>query len=350
MKNYLSFRIIMKSGSICLLLFLVTMHVLCSAQTNTLTVLASGNPTNLRGAAIAKDGSLWVSGSNGYVGRALHPESPWMFKVIPGFEKAELRDIYALDSLTAIVMCATEPAAFLKTTDGGISWQVKFRADSPDYFFDGFDFWDSGKGICIGDPINNTFLIFTSNDFGESWQKVDTASAPKAPQGVYAFAASGTAIRCIKNGIVKFGTGGNAALLFSSGDYGKSWSVMPTSIMSGIESSGIFSIDCINDNVVCIAGGDYTQPDKSDSNLYYTHKKNIWKPALVPPAGYRSCVQYIGDDLVLCCGINGVDLASVEEYKFIPISNESYNTIAFQLKSGLVILAGDNGKVAMLHY
>lgn len=68
------------------------------------------------------------------------------------------------------------------------------------------------------------------------------------------------------------------------------------------------------------------------------------------PDGYMSCVKIINNNKVITCGINGVDIASTKSFEFIKISNEEFNTIAFDNNSGLVILAGSNGKIAILNY
>lgn len=83
----------------------------------------------------------------------------------------------------------------------------------------------------------------------ETWKELHTENLPKVADSIYAFAASGTGIQCLENGIVYFGTGGNAALLYKSVDWGNTWQRQPTPLISGTESSGIFSIDFSSKNI-----------------------------------------------------------------------------------------------------
>lgn len=320
------------------------------AATDSITLLISGTNTNLRGSSIATDQSIWVSGSNGYVGRASSMQSDWIFFQIPDFETAELRDIYAIDSLHAIVMSCTEPAVILKTDDGGLHWRICYQSNLQDTFLDGFDFWENGNGICMGDPINNKFLMFTTSDWGETWKESLTENQPKVADSIYAFAASGSGIQCLENGIVFFGTGGNAALIYKSMDWGNTWQYESTPIISGTESTGIFSIDFSSKKYNCITGGDYASPKNSTNNFYYRKKNTKWIYPDKAPDGYMSCVKIIKKNLVITCGTNGVDIATTKSFEFSKISKMDFNTIAFDNNSGLVILAGSNGKIAILNY
>ncbi|MBP7398069.1 MAG: hypothetical protein KA954_00690 [Chitinophagales bacterium] len=327
--------------------------IICSnifANPDSLISLASGINTNFRGVSIAQDQSIWVSGSNGYIGRASSLQSDWKFFQINEFETAELRDIYAIDSLHAIVMSCTQPATILKTDDGGLHWRICYQSNLPDAFLDGFDFWKNSKGICMGDPVDNKFLILTTSDMAETWKELHTENLPKVADSIYAFAASGTGIQCLENGIVYFGTGGNAALLYKSVDWGNTWQRQPTPLISGTESSGIFSIDFSSKKYKCITGGDYASPKNATNNFCLMKKNGKWITPDKFPDGYMSCVKIINNNKVITCGINGVDIASTKSFEFIKISNEEFNTIAFDNNSGLVILAGSNGKIAILNY
>lgn len=320
------------------------------AAPDSITLLTSGTNTNLRGSSIATDQSIWISGSNGYVGRVSSLNSDFYFFQIPDFETAELRDIYAIDSLHAIVMSCTEPAAILKTDDGGLHWRICYQSYLQDAFLDGFDFWKNGNGICMGDPVNNKFLILTTSDWGETWKELPSENQPNSADSIYAFAASGSGIQCLENGMVYFATGGDDALLYTSVDWGNTWHYESTPIISGTESAGIFSIDFSSKKYKCITGGDYASPKNSTANFYYRKKNTNWSTPHKAPQGYMSCVKIINKNKVITCGTNGVNIASTKRFEFNKISNTDFNTIEFDKISGLVILAGSKGKIAILNY
>src|SRR5215510_12725926 len=87
-------------------------------------MLTSGTNTSLRGLSVVNDNVVWVSGSNGTVGRTANAGKNWKWFTVKGFEKQEFRDIEAFDGATAVIMAVGEPAYILKTNDGGESWKV----------------------------------------------------------------------------------------------------------------------------------------------------------------------------------------------------------------------------------
>lgn len=66
--------------------------------------------TSLRGMSVVDAQTVWVSGSNGMVGRTVDGGNHWEWNQVKGFEKIEFRDIEAFDRQSAIVMGIGEPA------------------------------------------------------------------------------------------------------------------------------------------------------------------------------------------------------------------------------------------------
>ncbi|MBC8047081.1 MAG: oxidoreductase [Fimbriimonadaceae bacterium] len=312
-------------------------------------LLTQGVETSIRGLSVVDENIIWASGSNGYIARSTDGGNNFKFQQIYPYDKAELRDIYAFDSNTAIVMSSTQPACILKTVDGGKSWKKVFEDLRADVFLDGFDFWDKQKGICFGDPISNKFLLLTTTDGGDNWKYIDSAFSPVVQEGTAAFAASGSSIQCLKAGEVYFATGGTEAVLFFSADYGLTWKRIETPMPVGYESSGIFSIDFLDKKHGCIVGGDFTLQNAVSNNFYYTKNGGkTWEPATAMPAGYRSSVKYIDDYFLLACGNSGIDVAYTQYYRFTNFSNSNYNVIATDKERKIVFIAGNDGKIAMM--
>src|SRR4028119_1971366 len=66
-----------------------------------------------------------------------------------------------------------------------------------------------GRGM--GDPVDGKFRVIVTEDAGDTWQKVSPAGMPKAKDGEFGFAASGT---CVETAGVKdawIASGGTAA-------------------------------------------------------------------------------------------------------------------------------------------
>src|SRR5690349_8662031 len=85
--------------------------------------LTVGTAVSIRGLSVVNDDVVWVSGSNGMVGRSVNGGKTWQWINVKGFEKTDFRDIEAFNAQTAIIMGISEPAYILKTTDGGDSWK-----------------------------------------------------------------------------------------------------------------------------------------------------------------------------------------------------------------------------------
>jgi photosystem II stability/assembly factor-like uncharacterized protein len=84
--------------------------------------------------------------------------------------------ITAIDANTAWV-CNFD--AVYKTTDGGLTW------DEQETAFQGFSghpnaihFFDSNNGVCVGNPNNGYWAIYTTIDGGTNWIRVPSANIP----------------------------------------------------------------------------------------------------------------------------------------------------------------------------
>src|SRR5438067_13297898 len=67
-------------------------------------LITSGTNTSLRGMSLPSDSVIWVSGSNGTIGKSVNYGKTWSWMIVPGYEKRDFRDIEAFDSSTAIAM------------------------------------------------------------------------------------------------------------------------------------------------------------------------------------------------------------------------------------------------------
>jgi len=75
-----------------------------------------------------------------------------------------------------------------------------------------------------------------------------------------------------------------------------------------------------------------------------------WNSPVVPPHGYRSCVEFITADRLLTCGTSGIDVSEDGGKNWRLISPESFH-VCRKAKSGKsVYLAGANGRIAKLDW
>ena len=331
-------------------------------QTFKVDILATGTNSSLRGMSVPADNVVWVSGSNGTVGRSTDAGKTWRWMIVPGFEKRDFRDIEAFDSTTAIVMVVDNPANILKTTDGGKTWKKVFEREAPGMFLDAMDFKDQKEGVCVGDPINLTFgnatrklfYIIRTHDGGDTWAEAPMYQMPPALTGEFIFAASGTNISFLNNPDYEYAfiTGGYVSTLYFVAREGKTSKGAPTPILQGTETRGANSFATDGQKMFYAIGGDYKAPSDYFDNFYYSKDcGGKWStPVVGPPFGYRSCIRIINEKTLVACGPTGVDYAANGQREWKRASLEGFNVCMVSSPGKQVYLAGEKGKVGRLNY
>jgi photosystem II stability/assembly factor-like uncharacterized protein len=337
---------IFQKNILAFLLLLVTESLM--AQTPEVQILTAGTNTSIRGLSVVNDNVIWVSGSNGTVGKSSNAGKNWKWLTVKGFEKKEFRDIEAFDANTAIIMAIDEPACILKTSDGGENWKIVYENKNKGMFLDAMDFLNNGQGIVVGDPIGNKIFLATTGDGGNTWKEWNDKQLV-ADSGEAFFAASGSNIRWYSDNKFFLVSGGTKSRLFT--ETGNT--ILP--IIQGKETTGANSID-IYDNggskagkQMVVVGGDFKSDSSSEKNCFIsTDGGKNWKAPKLPPHGYRSCVEYLSKDDLLCCGLTGVDYSANGGKTWQWISKEGFHVCRIA-KSGIsVFLAGNNGKIGKL--
>lgn len=331
---------------ITLLPALVLFSFLIHAQSPGIQILTSGTKSSLRGLSVVSDKVIWVSGSNGMVGKSSNGGEDWTWMTVKGFEKADFRDIEAFDDQTAIIIAIAEPAYILKTTDGGEHWKTVYENKSKGMFLDAMDFANNQSGIVVGDPVNGKIFIARTNDAGDSWQEEDQGPLhPRPDSGEAFFAASGSNIQLLPDNNYYMVSGGLRSRLITR------TAATDLPIIQGKETTGANGLGLFGTNgeQMVIAGGDFNADTSSLQNcIYSTDKGKTWKSPQIPPHGYRSCAIFLSKKKLLACGLTGVDYSADGGKTWAWISREGFH-VCGQAKSGTaVFLAGGNGKIAML--
>ncbi|MEO6844592.1 MAG: oxidoreductase [Ginsengibacter sp.] len=298
---------------------------------------------SLRGLSVVDNNIVWVSGSNGTVGKSLDGGKTWKWMVVKGFEKTDFRDIEAFDKKTAVIMGVAEPAYILRTEDGGDTWKIVFENNTKGMFLDAMEFWNIQSGIVIGDPINNRFFIGRTFDGGKTWRGIPEKYKPIADSGEACFASSGTNIRKLNKAEAVFVSGGLTSHVFIRD---KKISIP---ILQGTESTGANSIAVKNSKTMIVVGGDFTKKDDTLKNCVITTDGGAtWISPKTPPSGYRSCVEYLYKNKWITCGLNGVDLSDDNGINWKNISKESFHVCRKAKKGNAVYFAGNDGRIGKL--
>lgn len=319
------------------------------SQTPRIEILTSDTKTSIRGLSVVNDNVVWVSGNNGTIGRTTNGGKTWKWMVVKGFEKTDFRDIEGFDAASAIIMGVDAPAYILKTIDGGETWKVVYENKAKGMFLDAMEFWNEHAGIIIGDPINGRFFVTRTFDGGNTWQDIPFDKRPLADSGEACFAASGTNVRVLDKDEAVFVSGGTRSRLFTKND------PIQLPIIQGKETTGANSV-AVWDKLkqkggkrMIVVGGDFNSDTARQKNCFYTNDGGLtWSAPMIPPHGYRSCVEYYSKTEVFACGLNGVDHSIDGGKTWAMISKEGFHVCRASKLGGAVYFAGGNGKVGRI--
>lgn len=312
-------------------------------------VLTSGTNTSIRAMSVLNDSVVWVSGSNGYVGKTTDGGKIWQW-MHPDNEKLDFRSLAAFDSMHAIIASAGSPATIFITSDGGSHWRkVYFNPDTA-IFFDGMVFRNRKDGIVYGDPVNGRFIILRTKTGGRYWRMTPMRRRPKGKPEEASFAASNSAIFNLRGTkYLWIGTGGKASRIFFSKNFGKRWKIWNTPMLQGKSSAGIFSLAFINKNQGIAVGGDYANVGiRLDNAILTMDGGRNWEKPIINPFGYRSCVIYFSKDTLFSTGTSGTDMSINGGNTWIKLSPLGFNVLQSTQRSNTVFLAGSDGKIARL--
>lgn len=314
---------------------------------------------SFRGLSVANEHTIWVSGSKGWVGRSVDNGKDWTFQRVPGYEDCDFRTLYAFDANNAIIANAGSPAYILHTANGGATWQEVYKNTDSAAFIDGIDFWNKKHGLIHGDPINGHMLLLYTKDGGKSWTELKKRSRPIMAEGEASFAASGTVINCFLHGAVVVAVGGKTSRLLLSRNRGRSWRSIPTPMLAGGESTGIFSFMHGGSRWHwLIAGGDYRNDTLRTANFFYSYNKGTdWQAPETTTRGYRECLTEISDRqkrerplAMFAIGPSGIDISTDDGMNWQPLSDEKgFHVAKPSRQQNLLFLAGANGKLAIMN-
>ena len=205
----------------------------------------SGSTSELRGLSVLDAKHAWASGSGGTVLRTKDGEHREKLKV-PGGDLLYFRYVEALDEQTIVLMSAGpgDASRIYRSTDAGTTWKLVHTNPDKDGFYDAIAFWDAQNGVVIGDPVNHLFVVRTTHDGGQTWEKPEGLVLPQMFTGEGAFAASGTCLTVVKGSQnAWFVTGGaRVSRVFRTNNRGHAWNSSTNPIAAGNASSGLFSV------------------------------------------------------------------------------------------------------------
>ncbi len=333
---------------------LLLMLVTTPAEAQWWKVQTSGLHTNLRGVSLAyaPDAKglpapvVWASGSKGVILKSIDEGATWKRLHVAGGDALDFRGIVAFKASTAYVMSSGEgeKSRIYKTTDGGETWTLQYTDKRKEFFLDSIACLSETHCFALSDPIDGQFLLLNTTD-GQHWNPLSSINMPAALPREGAFAASNTCL-ALSGADIFFGTGGPAARVFHSSDFGRTWSVAETPIAHGKASSGIFSIVRANAKTIAVVGGDYQDPKRASGVAAYSlDEGKTWHFAAQQPGGYRSAVAHIDDGRWVAVGPTGEDISGDFGVHWKHTDSLNLNAVALlDIWTGWAV--GPNGTIA----
>jgi hypothetical protein len=298
---------------------------------------------SIRAINVLSDSTLAFTGSNGIFGIINNKGEISTFKKITiDSIKPEFRSIASTKN-AIFILSVENPALLYKFKNDSLT--LVYKEINKKVFYDSMKFFDENNGIAIGDPTENCISLIETNDGGNSWNKVPCSNLPKMVEGEAAFAASNTNLKVLNNKawIV---TGGLKSRVFYSLDKGKTWEVSSTPIVSGKNTTGIYSVDFFDENHGIITGGDYTNKFGESVNKAITiNGGKTWNIiAKNSPPNYVSCVQYVPKskgEKIVAVSTNGIFYSANSGEKWEKLSKKGFYSIQFVNKN-IAWLSGNN--------
>lgn len=329
------------------LIFFICLSV-AKSQEYKLEKLQKGREVSFRGLSIPNDSVAWVSGTKGTVIKTTDGGKNWVWLTAKGYEDYDFRSITAFSDKKAIMVNAGSPAVILLTEDGGDSWEKVHSYDIKEIFYDGIAFWDEKRGIVFGDPIEGKLQLLSTEDGGHTWLNISDDANVHMKTGEAAFAASGTGIRAVGNGLVWIGTGGAQARLLFSYNYGQSWTSYKVPIEQGESTQGIFSLAINGQKQLIAVGGDYKNFRNNNNVIQLSTNGITWHVPKTRLSGFKSCVEFVNDALVVSTGTSGTDLSDDGGQSWKLLDERGFNVVRSSESGKFVLFAGDKGNIYRL--
>ena len=181
--------------------------------------------------ATASDGNN-LTGACSDFAKTTNGGTSWTPGVITNTAGLASAMISAVDNNKAYVamfkVAGSQPMGIYMTADGGTTWarQATASFSNSASFPNMVHFFNAGEGVCMGDPVNGKFEIYTTTDGGANWALIAGSGNPAPQSGEYGVVG----YYCAVHDTIWFGT--NKGRVYKSVNKGNSWTVASAPGMS----------------------------------------------------------------------------------------------------------------------
>lgn len=307
---------------------------------------------SFRSVSVPSPAVVWAGGTKGTFVRSVDGGRTWQVGNVPDALDCDFRDVKAFNGQTAFLMSAGPAenglARLYKTDDGGQTWTLLYQTRQPGVFFDSMDFWDQQHGIVVSDPVADRWFVLTTDDGGRTWQQVPPTNLPALQVNEAAFAASGTNLIVQGRRNVWIASGGGAVgRVFRSTDRGRTWAVSNTPVAGG-EMTGLVGMQFRDERVGLVVGGTYKQAEQPQPNAAITLDGGVtWQAAaLTDPPGLKEAVAFLPNNRVLLVGPSGTSVSTDGGQRWQKRDVDAFHSVA--CAGGTCYAVGANGRIGKL--
>lgn len=299
---------------------------------------------SLRGSAI-NGKSLWVTGSENSVFRSTDLGKTWQDVSVKAKVVTDFRDIEVFDENTAIVMGvgSGELSMLYKTVDAGKSWQLLLSNKDKTGFFDSMDFWDNNTGLLLGDPVDGYYVLNKTTDGGKTFKRIQMSRLPTMQDKESAFAASGNTLIVAGRGKAWITTGGFAASVYNSVDYGETWWRQAVPLHQKTQTSGGYALALNAKQQLFVLGGDYLHRSDQYTNI----AMKVGQKWVVPKNsnnGLRTAMSCIGK-ICINTGMQYSDISYDDGVSWQTFAESGYYTLTAD--DEIFLGAGHDGRIGV---
>ena len=234
------------------------------------------------------DGKVWYSGTDSKFGFVDLKDFKNKNQLKLSEKNLQFRTL-AQDKKSFFVINIESPAYFFKIDKKFLHSEIIHLDSAKTAFYDALHFVNSKKAFAFSDSDASHVLKLDVYKNGE-WNTFNNQISLN--EGEAAFAASNTNIASSKN-YLWIATGGKSSRIIRMNLKSNNLEVFNTPFIQGTSSTGIYSIDFLNDKFGIAVGGDYTKQADNENNIATTNNGGeTWQiQASGKNAGYMTCVK-----------------------------------------------------------
>lgn len=323
-----------------------------SRLTPSLDMQESGTDQLLIGLYALSDRIVWAAGVGGVYAWTDDGGAAWRSGAVPGADSLQFRDAYAasLDEAYLLSIGPGSDSRIYRTVDRGASWEMLFRNDMEEAFFDCFDFREDGSGFAFSDAVDGTFPILYA-EAGDDWRMLSLEALPSAQPGEGGFAASGTCLIVLDDQTVLAGTGNAPTPRVLRKEPGKdAWTSSDVPLPGG-EAAGVITLAFRDAQHGAALGGDLTAPDSMQQNVAVTEDGGVtWRSA--SSTGFPGAVYgatYVPGGVLVAAGPGGAAFSTDDAQTWSPLDSLAWWSVD-AAGPDAVWMAGPEGRIARVAF